>query len=82
MPKSLIKVSGIVLLWSAVLIGCCIVAIALAELYMLAMGAKPGTPIFLGELAPKPRDALLDLAYGVAIITLPFLLRSAIRQWR
>ena len=82
MLKALRKFSGTILLWFPVLVGCFIVTMALAELYMLAMGSKPGTPIFLDELAPTPRDAILDLAYGVAIITLPFLLRSAIRQWR
>ena len=82
MLKALKKVPGAILLWVPVLVGCFIVTMALAELYMLAMGSKPGTPIFLDELAPTPGVALLDLLYGAAIITLPFLLRSAIRQWK
>lgn len=82
MSKALRKFSGAILLWVPVVVGCFIVTMALAELYMLATGSKPGTPIFLDELAPTPRDALLDLLYGAAIITLPFLLRSAICQWR
>ena len=47
MSKALRTFSGAILLW---VVGCFIVTMALAELYMLATGSKPGTPIFLDEL--------------------------------
>jgi hypothetical protein len=53
---------------------------ALTDLYMLATGSKPGTPIYLDELAPTRQEALLQLAYGLALVILQFLLRSAIRR--
>ena len=70
-----------VLLWGVVLVGCGGVAIALADLYMLATGSKPGTPIFLDELAPTSQQALLQLAYGGALVIIPFLLRAVVKRW-
>jgi hypothetical protein len=80
MVGALAKLTTTVLLWCAVFIGCGIIAIALADLYMLGTGSKPGTPIFLDELAPTAQQALLQLACGVALVIVPFLLRAAVRR--
>jgi hypothetical protein len=77
----LAKVTTTVLLWCVVLVGCGVVTIALADLYMLATGSKPGTPIFLDELAPMSQRALLQLTYGGALVIIPFLLRAAVKRW-
>jgi hypothetical protein len=80
MLNTLEKVSRAALPWCAVLVGCSIVAMALTDLYMLAAGAEPGTPIYLDELAPTRPEALLQLAYGLTLVIGQFLLRSATRR--
>jgi hypothetical protein len=69
------------LLWVAVVMGCFVTAMSVAQIYMLTTGSQPGTPISPDDLAPTKRDALLDLAYGVALIAAPFLLRTVVRRW-
>jgi hypothetical protein len=80
MVKRIKKVSAAVMLWSAVFVGCFIGATALADLYMLAKGSEPGTPIYLDELAPTEQEALLQLGYGAALVVLPFLMRRLLRR--
>jgi hypothetical protein len=75
MVKRLAKVSAAAMLWSAVFVGCFSIVIALVDLYMLAKGSAPGTPIFLDELAPTEEEAALQLGYGSALVSLPFLMR-------
>ena len=81
MLNTLTKVATAVLLWCVVISGCGVVTIALADLYMLATGSRPGTPIFLDELALTMQQALLQLVCGSALVIMPFLLRAALRRW-
>lgn len=82
MLNTLAKVSTAALPWYAVLVGCFLVAKAVTDLYMLARGAEPGTPIYLDELAPTRQEALLQLMYGLALLTVQFLLRAVMRRRR
>ena len=81
MPNVL-KAAGAVLIWSTVLVSCVVTSTAFAEIYTLATGSQPGTPIFLDELAPTRLQAGLQLIYGIALVTAPFLVLTAIQRWQ
>ena len=80
MLERIAKLATAVLLWCLVIVGCGVVTIALADLYMLGTGSQPGTPIFLDELAPTRPQALLQLAWGSVLVIIPFLLRAVTRR--
>jgi len=80
--KTISNVVATAALWLVAILGCALIADALAVLNMLRTGASPGDAIFLDTLAPTTKDALLDLGIGVALVAAPFTLRFAIRRWQ
>jgi hypothetical protein len=79
MPDARKGIVGAILLGAAVIVGCGVTSLALTDIYMLATDAQPGTPIFLDELAPTPLQVLRQLICGIMWITVPFLVRTALR---
>jgi hypothetical protein len=73
--------AGNAAVWLTVLIGCLVISDALAQLYMLNSGSRPGEPISPDDLAPRPLVALMWVGYGACLVVVPFLLRSGIRRW-
>jgi hypothetical protein len=81
--KAVVNIGVLALGWVVTLVGCIVVAGALTGLYMLlVMGASPGQPVFLDAVVPPLRGAVLHLANGIALISVPFIVRWVIRQWR
>lgn len=69
-------------LWLMTLVGCFIVAMALANTYLLATGSKAGALIAPEDLAPIIPDAIGSGAYGVALIAISTILRNAVGRWQ
>jgi hypothetical protein len=69
--------------WIVTLVGCLVIAGALAGLYMLLVaGASAGAPLFLDVVVPPLQGAALHLATGVLLAIAPFTLRWAHRRWQ
>ena len=77
----LVTLIGNAAVWVTAAVGCFVTAMAIARIYMLMTGSRPGTPVSPDDLAPTPRAALLDLGYGICFVMAPFFLRYAIRHW-
>ena len=69
----LVTLIGNAAVWVTAAVGCFVTAMAIAQIYMLMTGSRPGTPISPDDLAPTPRAALLDLGYGICFVLAPFL---------
>jgi hypothetical protein len=79
--KRLFGFAAQVLLWILTIVGCATTAASLTDLYMIVVfGVKPGTPIYLDDLAPTRTDTLLWLTLGLAIIAASIVGRSAIQK--
>lgn len=71
---------GIILAWVIVLWGCFVVAFGSADFYTVAFGGAAPGELVMGEPAPTIGQAVMEIAIGVAMITLAMVGRHKIRM--
>ena len=68
--------AGIVLGWLFIIYGAFVLVGSLPVLYLLLTGqAQPGEPIFVDDLAPTVKDAIVSTAIGVTSVAIGFLVK-------
>jgi len=78
--RRLLASIGIVLAWVIVLWGCFVVAFGSADFYTVEFGGATPGELVMGEPAPTIGQAVMEIAIGVAMITLAMFGRWQIRK--